>query len=293
MSLRAKFQSVVASNYHLACTQYALRSYTQPLDPRNPIIIYQVGKVGSSSFEGSFRNLDLSRPVIKAHVLYREHMDSLRAELGISAREYYLRHRVEPRSRYILREVKKAALSGKGDWRFITMVRDPVAQNVSSFFQLVDVIVPDLHERMRAGTIDLDELRRLFIERYPVDCFYNRWFDLEMKASLDIDVLESPFDPARGYATYQKGCFNVLLMRLESLNQCVGQAMQEFLGIEDFELQKANRGDDKDYAELYRLFREEVVLPAAYVDAMYDGRLARRFYTPEEREKFRSAFRVD
>lgn len=289
--LKAGLNKLITSNYDLACMQFALKSFTAPLDPQNPIVIYQMGKVGSSSFERSFFHLDLPRPVMKAHVLFREHMDMLRAELGVGVREYYSRHRVEPRSRYLLREIKKAKKGGRGDWRFITMVRNPVAQNLSSFFQLLDLIVPDLHERLKAGTLDLEDLRKQFIERYPADCFYNQWFDLEMKASVGIDVLESPFDPDQGFQTYKQGCFNLLLIRLESLDECASQVVPEYLGIEDFPLLPANRGDEKEYADLYRVFREEVVLPSAYLDAMYEGRLARRFYSEEERVKFRSVFR--
>jgi len=292
MGIRRRIRSIISSNYDLACAQYALRSYTHPLDDRNPIVIYQKGKVGSSSFEKSFFEMNLSRPVIKAHVLYREHMEFLRAELGISARQYYGRHRVEPRSRYLLREIEKARKNGQGDWRFITMVRNPVAQNLSSFFQLLDVIVPDLQPRLHAGTLNLGELRTQFIRRYPADCFHNRWFDLEMKAALGIDVIESPFDPSRGYATYKQGCFNVLLLRLESMHDCASEAIQDYLGIEGFRLSNTNRGDDKEYADLYRLFREEVALPAEYVDSLYNGRLARRFYSAAEIEEFRSAFRI-
>ena len=292
MGLGSNLRNIISSNYYLACAEYWLRSYTHPLDPQNPIVIYQVGKVGSSSFEGSFHELTLDRPVMKAHVLFKQHMDLLRAELGISASEYYQRHKVEPRSRYLRREVAKARDNGQGDWRFITMVRDPVAQNVSSFFQLIDVIVPDLRERLKAGTLDLNELRQEFITRYPLDCFYNRWFDLEMKQTLGIDVLTEPFDPSQGYATYKNGSFNVLLMRLESLNECVEPAIKSFLGIENFELKRTNRGDEKEFAELYRVFREEVALPASYVDGMYEGALAKRFYTDAERDRFRAAFNV-
>lgn len=272
--------------------QYAIRSYTAPLDPQNPVVIYQVGKVGSSSFEKSFHQLDLPRPVMKAHMLYRAHMDMLREELGISAREYYSRHKIEPRSRYLLREIQKARATGRGDWRFITMVRNPVAQNLSSFFQLLDIIVPDLHSRLKAGTLNLDELRTQFLQRYPADCFYNNWFDLEMKAAIGVDVLESPFDPEEGYQTYQQGCFNVLLIRLESLDACASTVVPEYLGLERFDLLPANRGDEKEYAELYKVFREEVLLPSSYLDAMYNGRLARRFYSAQEIEKFRSVFRT-
>jgi len=291
MGLKRRLSNLVESNYYLACAKYSLRSYTQSLDKLNPIVIYQMGKVGSSSFEKTFYELKLTRPVMKAHVLYREHMEFLREELGITAREYYARHRVEPRSRYLLREIQKARVNGRGDWRFITMVRNPVAQNLSSFFQLLDVIFPDLHVRLRAGTLNLDQLREQFIQRYPADCFYNRWFDREMKASVGIDVLEAPFDPSKGYATYEQGCFNLLLLRLESMRDCASEAILEYLGIDDFALSETNRGDDKEYAELYKLFREEVVLPADYLDSMYGGRLARRFYTAQELEQFRSAFK--
>jgi hypothetical protein len=81
---------------------------------------------------------------------------------------------------------------------------------------------------------------------------------------------------------------------LEDLDGCAPAAMQAFLGLPAFELQRRNVAAGKRYASLYRRFVESVELPAEYVDRLYGSRVARHFYTERELESFRNrALRQD
>jgi hypothetical protein len=79
----------------------------------------------------------------------------------------------------------------------------------------------------------------------------------------------------------------VLLLRLESLNQCAPAAMREFMGLDAFELVESNTAEDKSYADLYKAFRRELALPESYLDRVYGTRFANHFYRADERDAFR------
>jgi hypothetical protein len=61
--------------------------------------------------------------------------------------------------------------------------------------------------------------------------------------------------------------------------------MQEFFGIHNFHLRNTNVADEKDYAELYRAFKNHP-LPMEYLRSTYATRFARYFYSAEELESF-------
>jgi hypothetical protein len=101
-----------------------------------------------------------------------------------------------------------------------------------------------------------------------------------------VDVFEGSFPHERGYKIYnQNSRTPVLLIRLEDLDRVGAPAMQEFLGVKNVRLHNANIGEEKDYAELYRLFKQ-YPLPNVYLREMYTTKFARTFYTDEELEKF-------
>jgi hypothetical protein len=61
--------------------------------------------------------------------------------------------------------------------------------------------------------------------------------------------------------------------------------MKEFLRLEDFVLVNSNTAADKPYAALYMAFKQ-MPLPKAYVEAMYNTKFARHFYTEQEIQGF-------
>ncbi len=80
---------------------------------------------------------------------------------------------------------------------------------------------------------------------------------------------------------------NLLILRLESLDDVVGTAIQAFLGLENFKLTRANQASEKEYQDIYMAFKQELVLPDSYIDEMYTSKFAQHFYTPDEIATFR------
>ena len=64
--------------------------------------------------------------------------------------------------------------------------------------------------------------------------------------------------------------------------------MAAFLGLDGFEIERANVGGQKAYAEVYRRFRESIRLPDDYIEGMLSSRHMRHFYSQQEIERFRA-----
>jgi hypothetical protein len=276
-----------------------------------PVLVYTMGKVGSSSLA---RSLEKAAPefdvlhfhrlvperLARADDLYREaarrHGGTPAAQMG-RARHVWL-------GQYLSRRIDRGPPGGNR-WTVITLIRDPVARNTSSFFQnLFFRVGYDWAEQLQSKSLDavVADLGRLFLDSYAREDWWAlskdenflTWFDDELRQTFGIDVLAEPFPTDIGFKIYEGPRARVLLIRLEDLDGCAPAAMQAFLGLPAFELQRRNVAAGKRYASLYRRFVESVELPAEYVDRLYGSRVARHFYTERELESFRNrALRQD
>lgn len=76
------------------------------------------------------------------------------------------------------------------------------------------------------------------------------WFDLEIKENFGIDVYGYDFDKERGFQIIRQDNVELLLMKLEKLDDCQ-EIIGEFVGAEDFKLIKSNMGNNKLYKFAY------------------------------------------
>ncbi len=255
-----------------------------------PILVFQMGKVGSWSVYRPLRDLRLPQPVYHAHHL-----------VGLDAREAELRSTVgsqAPSVRKIARDREVARLVRSDPatrWNVVTLVREPVARNVSTFFQVLD----ELHPGIRAAYADglrpedrdvrrhVELLRADFWDRFG-DHFPDSWFDEQLKPTFGIDVFEVPFPAERGYLTIRRGRITLLVIRLESLEQCAEPAFRDAFRIPKVRPGRHNTADEKWYRDLYRRFLDGFVVPDEYLTRMYASRFARHFYTATELARFRA-----
>jgi hypothetical protein len=272
-------------------------SYAAPMPGRkslevskDPIIVYQVGKVGSRtvllSLQKAYQNLHLGVPIHHVHVL--DNLDQLEQNLRKSFANpvdnlAYIRKSRELR--------KKIDSDPKQHWKLISLVREPVARNVGSFFQNLSEYIPDWKERYASGNLSLDELQEYFLNNQSIHIAADWWFDTQLKPLFGIDVFDSDFPTEIGYKIYRTSPrASLLLLRLEDLDTCAEHAMFEFLRLDEFKLYNSNISDEKDYAELYQAFKEKP-LPSEYLEKMYATRSARHFYRQDELEQFAKRWR--
>ena len=171
--------------------------------------------------------------------------------------------------------------------KIVTLVREPIATNVSGFFQNWEFWPEDLQQKVRAQSGDyLQELIGRFFEKYPHEVPVT-WLDNEVKHNFNIDVFAQPFNVEKGYTIYHGPWADLLLIRLENLNDCAAEAFSKFFGLDSFELINANVASEKWYSPMYKAFKQALVLPETYITRMAGSRYARHFYTNAEIAVFR------
>ena len=269
----------------------------------SPILVYNMGKVGSTSIIYSLSSLKFSRPVYQCHWLV--HQNLKRAEKRIRSNANKLAKSslpIKPRPYYIWTGQyyadKVKSLHGSGEkWDVVSLVRDPVARNLSSFFQNIDSSYGyDLKKAAAEKPLVeiLEELWVIFDKNYILaepnaikDNDPTSWFDIELREALNIDVYSDTFPIEQGYSIIENDHVRLLLLRMEDLNRCAKPAFFNFMGIMNFNLQKGNVGEDKYYAQVYKEFLKHISIPDTYVNKLYNSQYCKHFYTPAELESFK------
>ena len=204
------------------------------------VLIYQLGKVGSSTLESSIKNS------IHTHSLYgnppcyvymqqqRQGLKKLHGWLGDT--------------------IKRIALYQRKEVKIITLVRDPVDRNISMFFQDLAYWIYEYVGTVSQDTrtSEIDYLETVFEKSF--DHYYiNKWFDIELKRLTGIDVFQTPFPKDRGWVVIKQGKYSVLLIEASKLTSCE-PVIGDFIG-RKVVLQESNAGHKKWYASLYNQFK--------------------------------------
>ncbi|UEX77326.1 putative capsular polysaccharide synthesis family protein [Spiribacter halobius] len=248
------------------------------------LIVHQMGRAASMTVTSTLRAAGVPGPVLHSHWMN---------PASVAHREAHLRRRGLKPSRFPLNVRMSQLLSREAAqrlerhrWRLVSVVRDPIARNVSVFFLSIDDFLPDFHRRYAAGEISHGEIRRVFLERFPHDQPL-RWFDEEVRDVFGIDVFAAPPLDESGYDVLRNEVADLLVIKVERLADCFRAAFRDFLGIEVPELVNTHVTERDERFYMYRDFVRDVRLPREYVDRMYESRYARHFYTDAEREAFR------
>ena len=253
---------------------------------QTPIIVYQMGKVGSASVQhsllGAYRSLGIDIPVHHIHNLHKidemyekiskkhpDWADTLKGlELGIKLK-------------------KEMDESPEKKFNLVSLVRDPIERNISSFFHAINQLIPDWKNRFLEGSGTIEELQDIFLTEFQGHYASEVWFDNQMKPVFNIDVYASSFPKKIGYKIYDEDYQHakLLLIRLEDLNRVAKEAFGEYLGLENFEIINANIGQNKEYAPLYRSFKK-TPLPKTYIEERLNSKFSKHFYLDDEINQF-------
>jgi hypothetical protein len=117
--------------------------------------------------------------------------------------------------------------------------------------------------------------------------WFRNWFDSELKPLTEIDVFDRPFPRERGFDIYENDLARVLVYRFESLAR-VKEILEAFLGREVREVVDANLSECKPYSKVYAAIKTQVRFPREFVQAQFDTKMMRHFYSAEERQSFQT-----
>lgn len=240
-----------------------------------PILVYTMGKVGTTTLTRSLAAMRLPNRVYHVHFLTPAGIANEKADYA--ARNLLKTKRAEHvmRSEALLRRLNRGSFRSL----IVTGVRDPVGRRVSEVFQKADWYYTDLLDAH--GQVDVERtvefLRNEFDRTQPGDVF--SWFHRELHPTFGIDVFDRPFDRARGYTIIEGEQARVLLFCLESLNDQFDQAITEFMGIDEpVRVVNRNRSAQKPYHDRYQEVKAALELSEETVNRIYDSPAVRHFY---------------
>ncbi|MRG85070.1 putative capsular polysaccharide synthesis family protein [Salinibacillus xinjiangensis] len=247
------------------------------------VLIYQMGKVGSTSIEET----------LEKSPLYIEHAHSLRSPMTyemfkrFSSTRYYLPLLSRLRQK-INGVVKKVIFNNKKNIKIISLVREPISRNISMFFQDIHIPIFDMakyYNGRKDGDVSLETLKDLYFSKlnhkYGVT-----WFENEFEKTFGINIYDYEFDKEKGFTTISQKGIDIMVIKMEKLG-ILEEEIGNFLEMKNFKLSKANISGRKWYSELYIKFKEEFSPSEEYVDSIYNNLYMEHFYTEEEIKKFK------
>lgn len=283
----------ISSYYtHFICSGITTQKVADFLD-KDVVLIYQPGKVGSSSIYYSVLNSGFEAMHVHDMAYYFQSCSG--NELDLECFQSLMKKK-------------------KGKIKIITLVREPISRDVSMFFQLFAARNPLLingmvTQNLYQSCINIiqswsnrsvpDSQRKdLFIwtDYLAINKKYGAefdWFELEMKKVFKIDILQYPFDRQKGYSIIIDTNIEVLLMKYERLSK-LEHVIAGFLTLEKFELCRDNVSSEKDYKYVYQELIENIKYPKSYVDFYYKhNKYMDYFYTQEEKDNFLQNIKID
>jgi hypothetical protein len=241
---------------------------------RPPILIYQMGKVGSSTVYKSLKNTPLSNSVL--------HLHFLSTDLPKIKERYKKAGKYPPPYHIYLGESVRKILCRNPNLpcKIISLVRDPIAVVVSSLFQ--NPHLAPLSLTTDKNTIDPEKVIRYLDRklREPTTFSYvNEWFDRELKRVLDVDVFAKPFPVDVGYAVCRNKNVEALVIRLEDLSQRGPKAISEFLNLDaTFVLEQSNVRNELMGGESYLQVLRRISLTPSLCREIYSSKFVKHFY---------------
>ncbi|MDL4838959.1 putative capsular polysaccharide synthesis family protein [Aquibacillus rhizosphaerae] len=238
------------------------------------ILIYQMGKVGSSSIEKSLKLIKKDARHIHSFGNTDNYNLENRSQIG------NLKIKV-------LRKLYKLAFKyRKKNLKIITLMRDPISRNISTLFQELSTMIY-IHEkennRLEQNIYNmLDE----FLENYVDTNVPLKWFEKEFKYFVGIDIYKYPFNKQEGHLYIKKENIEVLLLTAEKLNNNEN-VIRKFINDRNFSLFNTNVSSKKWYSDIYKNYKTNHKLSENDLNKFYDSEVITYFYSDDDISKFK------
>ena len=234
----------------------------------NSVIVLTMGKVGTLTVCNSLEHVGFRN--VHPHSLFytRPGVHFIDVALTPRQRFWYAYKTVTKRLKVALWHLLS------GEILIITGVRDPFSRAISAYFEQSHYF-GGIPEDWGYEEIKADLEKRAFFEATTT------WFDDEIKRFSRIDVLASDFDHKLGYKTFRKGKVRLFVYRMGKLDG-LGTQIAEFLGLERFDILKANDTSDSRNAEKYREFIGRYKYDPALAAKLIRTRYVQTFFSADE-----------
>ncbi|MEH2952612.1 putative capsular polysaccharide synthesis family protein [Candidatus Merdisoma sp. JLR.KK011] len=251
----------------------------------SPVWVYQNGKVGSSTIVKSLQNAGVENAHIHRFFFKRDIVGEL--ILGEEETEFLKNSNVFTLHNSEYTELLKNEVKGR---KIITMVREPIAVDLSTVFQWIGSGTADrfFAQRIKEGK-DFQQI--VFELMVKIQNRQFEWFEDELKELCGVDIYSYPFDKEKGYTVISANEVEILLLKVEKFSELTN-VIRDFTGNSHLELLNDNVGKNKEYAHLYQDMKENIKLSKEYVEHYYNHHpYIEHFYTEEEQKEFLSKWK--
>jgi len=235
-----------------------------------PLIVLTMGKVGSTSVYKSLKKR-LKNPVFHLHYLSDKGLEKaveMRLSSKLKSYSYHL----------ILSEELKKTGCDLSKLKYITIIREPISRQLSSFFQNVGKLGSDLEGKDLR--VDYENALEYLMSTMSFSDEAERvWFNREVRDIIGIDVYGEEFDIIKGYEVYRSNSGGrLLLMRMEDMDKVFCDAIYKFLGQQKVLLRRYNEGSAKIYNKAYERLKKNVKFSAKEIDMLINTIFFTKFY---------------
>jgi len=227
-------------------------------------VIYQMGKVGSKSIHNTLlSNSNINIPVFHTHSIRHDSM-------------------------YVdIKKLFKKINIDRDKIKIITISREPVSRNISSFFEAIKIFMPDFNPNI--DIIDDNEQQLIY---KLIEVFFKKfhhtypltWYDVEFRSTTGINIYELEISKDRIYSLDN---FELLVLRKEDTDELKQELIKEFFQLNNFNLINMNISSQKKYSSIYSSFLQKISFSKDYLDEMYNSKYTKHFYSVDEIDKFR------
>jgi hypothetical protein len=236
-----------------------------------------MGKVGSATVVRSLKNGNLPNPIFHIHFLTNDSISF--------AEEYHHKKSSDnlPPHIKISKALRAKMITERHiKWKIITIVREPIGWGISEFFENIHSYYNDLLNK--DGRIIKDDAIRFIKNRLTAK--YNEetdyvctWFDKEIGKAFNIDVYSHPFDHKLGFSIVRNGNCELLILRLENLDENFNRAVKLFLNSDrSFKIFKNNIGIEKEHSNSYKFVADNMRISKDACIKVYSSKFVKHFY---------------
>lgn len=249
------------------------REYIYSVMQRDTILVWQPGKVGSTSIVKSLER----EKIPYAHLHCLSFVNWLDSEIynSYGIQHYWEKKPIEKLR--IMQDLEKI--------KIISLVRDPIARSVADYFEGLGGMYSRFGDTGKDLCQDMDD----YIEkeaRVGESGYIFEWFNYEIKEFFGIDVYQYDFDREKGYQLIIKDNIELLLIKTEKLTD-YQEILGRFVGVEKFELVNDNVGNQKIYKYAYNEAKQSIKIPDHIINFYYRGnKCMDHFYTEDEKKFF-------
>jgi hypothetical protein len=250
-----------------------------------------MGKVGSVSTYLTLKKKLPDQAIYHIHNLNSEHFSKIWEAMQLDQHYHAFTFGHSCITKYLSEHIEE--IKGQKSIKVITGVREPIARNISWFFQIIDCacVFPEFFIKYEKGLITMDDIIKKFWSQNFVYGKQYDWFEEELEAVFGIDIASIDFPKEKGYAiaNFPDRNIELLVLKLEKLDSCLKEALETFLEVENLNCERLDPADfldENDYL-IYENLRKSLTFSDEYLEEIYDQPLVRHFYTDEEINKFK------